>query len=295
MLRNSAINFVLKVGLGATCIGFAIYSIFYPNIILDFYPQFALDLIGDLAMLIIGGIVALFMAGWIFSRKHKFACFSVFFLLILIAIFSNLSSLRFISVAWPLLVISFALMIRYYPRVRIIIPHKGGERMRIVPIVPDSNPNDKPATHDLSGSDAEDDIVEMEEEIEASNETKNGTSIAVETAPEILENDPAKTNEFLNNEKFVRGNKFLHDDTHLAAQHEEPMVNMMESSPTEDAIKPVKAKRAYKPRAKKLTPSASITIPDSVSRGATRRSRKQETDIDTGFSNSDSLDIHGNI
>lgn len=284
MLRNSAINLVLKVGLGVTCIGFVVYSIFYPDVIAETYPQFMLDLIGDVASLIIGGLVALFMAAWIFSRKHKFACFSIFTFLIFIAIIANITSLRFLSVAWPLLVISFALMIRYYPRVRIIIPHKGGERMRIVPIVPDGQPSDKPATHDLSGSDAEDDIVEMEDDakpvIEEKSEATHAPAPAdhaatvVETAPEILENDPAKTNEFLNSENFVRGNKIMSD------AEVDPVIPLISEEPTQP-----KAKRTYKPRARKAAIAARIP----------KRSRKLETDIDTGFSNSDSIDIHGNI
>ncbi len=276
MLRNSAINFVLKAGLGVTCLGLAIFSFAYPNVILDFYPQFMPDLIGDLATLIIGALIALFLAIWVFSRKHKFACAFVFFILILTAMIGNITSLRFISVAWPLLVISTALAIRYYPRVRIIVPHKDGERMRIVPIKPDE-PNDE--------ENVEDEVVMDEAESKPS--VIAPKQEAKEVTPEVLANDPAKTEEFLSNEHFERGNKFFENEQPIG---DDEGVTSPGASTDAGLVaididpKPVKPKRAYKPRAKKPR------LAQRVSKRAPRL--LAETDIDTGFSNSDSIDIH---
>lgn len=284
MLRNSAINFVLKAGLGVTCLGLAIYSFAYPNVILDFYPQFMPDLIGDLATLIVGALIALFMAIWVFSRRHKFACAFVFFILILTAMIGNITSLRFISVAWPLLIISTALVIRYYPRVRIIVPHKDGERMRIVPIKPDE-PNEEENVEDEVVMDESD---EKAMPIAPKEQVKVAKLEAVkEVAPEVLANDPAKTEEFLSNEHFERGNKFFENEQPIG---DDEGVTSPGASTDAGLVaidmdpKPVKPKRAYKPRAKK---------PRLAERASKRAPRVLiETDIDTGFSNSDSLDIH---
>lgn len=228
MLRNSAINLVLKIGLGLTCIGFALCSLIYPNIILEFYPQFVPNIIGDLTTLIAGSIASLFMAAWIFSHRHKFACFFTFLILIFLAILANLTSLRFVSVAWPLLIISLALAIRYYPRVRIIVPHKDGERMRIVPIIDEDGVAPLPTMAEI---------------------------------PPNLENDPAQTSEFLNSEKFVRGNKFFEDERLVTDEVADmPAVDSpketasTDTQPTAPIIKP---KRAYKSRTKSVsrTPS----------------------------------------
>ncbi len=233
MLRNSAINLVLKAGLVVTCVGYAICALAYPNSVIEFYPQFVPNIIGDLATLIIGAAVSLFMAAWIISRKHKFACSFTFLILISLAILTNLTSLQFVSVAWPLFVISLALALRYYPRVRIIVSHKDGERMRIVPIADETSdessvPAVPPATPDQS---------------------------PIETdVPARLENDPAQTSEFLSNEKFVRGNKFSEEQTEVAYEpsyettHVSAPIMSMTDSATEDMPVREKQKRTHKPR-----------------------------------------------
>ncbi len=250
MLRNSAINFVLKAGLAIACLAFAAYSFAYPNTVLEFYPQFISDIIGDLAVLIIGAAVAVFMAGWIFSRKHKFACVSTLLILLSLAILANLTTLRFVSVAWPLLVISLALTIRYYPRVRIIVSHKdGGERMRIVPIEPKA----------ADGSEYIDDEV-VDEKIDADESPSEHAAPAptMDEAPARLENDPAQTSEFLNNEKFVRGNKFfaderpISDEASMSANAETAAPEISTPAIAVSELAAPKPKRAYKPRAKAI-------------------------------------------
>jgi hypothetical protein len=328
MLRNSAINFVLKIGLGLSCIGFAIYSIAFPNVIIDFYPHFVPDIIGDMATLILGSLFAIFMAVWIFSRRQKFACASVFFIIFLVAILANITSLRFVSMIWPLLVISMALAIRYYPRVRIIVPHTGGERMRIVPIEPDEKKDgqgaDRETSDDVGDADNTDNEDQLEDMILHRNK-KDGAHanpqhakpmpVAPEGNPAKLEEDPAKTNEFLNNEKFIRGHKFSEsEEGRTAADNAETVsaidmapVHIPAIAPMEIAAKTTKAKRAYKPRAKKGSDSATMPLIASTApatRATTagkhniqkrRHHRIRETAIDTGFSNSDTIELHDGI
>jgi hypothetical protein len=258
MLRNSAINFVLKIGLGLTCLGFALYSLAYPNIILEFYPQFIPNIIGDLTTLIIGSLAALVMAIWIFSRKHKFACSFSFLLLIFLAIITNLTSLRFISVAWPLFIISLALAIRYYPRVRIIIPHKDGERMRIVPIEPDADNGDRKsaATDEEDAADKIEDMLLHKIKKEPVREAVSAPAPTIDETPADLGNDPAQTTEFLNNEKFVRGNKFFEKEQTVIedAVSAADMISI-DIAPTPPAN--TKPKRAYRPRTKVKSDSIS--------------------------------------
>lgn len=290
MLRNSVINFVLKAGLGIACLGFAVYSFAYPNTVLEFYPLFIADLIGDLATLIIGAAVATFMALWLLSRRHKFACSSTFLILVTIAMLANITSLRFLSVAWPLFVISLALSIRYYPRVRIIVSHKDGERMRIVPI--------EPSTEGSRDASAEDEVVD--EDSEAANAKEDLLPIAktdahesaapiptMDEAPAQLENDPAQTSEFLNNEKFVRGNKFFADERPVSDEAgmsanampelpeiSTPAIEISEMPPTP------KPKRAYRPRAGKAKASRVAELPKTAASPVRSRSSRRSAHVE---------------
>ncbi len=239
MLRNSAINFVLKAGLIVASLGFALYSLLHPNSVLGLYPQFASDILGDMTLIVIGALTAVFMAIWLISRRNKFACASTFLVLMALAMIANIGSIRFISAAWPLFVIALALAVRYYPRVRIIVAHKDGEKMRIVPIEPEEAP--QPAIESAPLAHAE----------------PAAPLPTIDEAPADLASDPAQTAEFLNSEKFVEGHKFFDGETEIidepisaAPATEDASLVSIDMTPAEPIVKP---KRAYKPRAKAAT------------------------------------------
>ncbi len=143
MIRTSAINLVLKVGLAITSIAFAVLSFFKATDIIVFYPEFITNIFGELFTIALGAAVAIVLAIWLLSRKHKFAAAFTYTIIIFLAILFNLNSIRFLSVAWPLFCMSFALSLRYYPRIRVIISKKLGnqkiEKMKIVPAFPEDD------------------------------------------------------------------------------------------------------------------------------------------------------------
>lgn len=143
MIRTSAINLVLKVGLAITSFAFAILSFFKATDMVVFYPEFILSIFGELFTISLGAAVSFVLGIWLLSRKHKFAAAFTYTIIIFLAILFNLNSIRFLSVAWPLFCMSLALSLRYYPRIRVIISKKLGnqkiEKMKIVPAFPEDD------------------------------------------------------------------------------------------------------------------------------------------------------------
>lgn len=127
---------MLKVGLALSSIVFAIVSFTRASDILSYYPNFIISIFGDLLTLAFGAIISIFLAVWVLARKHKFASAFTYMLVIGLGMLANITSLTFLAVAWPLFCIAGALSLRYYPRIRVIIPGKNGqEKMKIVPII----------------------------------------------------------------------------------------------------------------------------------------------------------------
>lgn len=136
MLRTSAINLVLKIGLAVSGIVFAILSFLVAPDIIVLYPHFIISLVGEIVTLALGAATALILSVWLLSRKHKFASAFTFFIFVSLGMLFNITSLSFISIAWPLFCMSLALCLRYYPRVRVIFSDKkGNEKMKIVPAI----------------------------------------------------------------------------------------------------------------------------------------------------------------
>lgn len=135
MIRNSAINLLLKIGLAISSLVFAIVSFVRSNEILFYYPQFIISILGDAVTLIFGSIMSVVLAIWILSQKQKFAAVFTYMTLIGIGMIFNMGSLVFLAITWPLFCIAGALSLRYYPRIRVIVSGKNGdEKMKIVPI-----------------------------------------------------------------------------------------------------------------------------------------------------------------
>lgn len=173
MIRTSAINLVLKIGLAITSVSFAFLSFTKAAEVIIYYPDFIVSLFGEITTLSLGAATAIVMAIWLLSRKHKFAAAFTYSILLLVAIFFNLDSIRFLSVAWPLICMSLALALRYYPRIRIIIPGKNGdEKMKIVPAAPDDDAEEAPATSgEVSSTEA---LSDNEDNQDNENKSKNG-------------------------------------------------------------------------------------------------------------------------
>lgn len=134
MLRTGAINLVLKVGLMLSSVVFAIMSFVQGSTIIQYYPDFIINLIGESATLILGSLIALCLALWLLSRRQRFAAVATYLVFLTVGILFNLTSLSYLSTVWPLWCISFALSLRYYPRIRVLAKDNHGRYvMKIIP------------------------------------------------------------------------------------------------------------------------------------------------------------------
>ncbi len=134
MLRTGAINLVLKIGLILSSLVFAIFSFIQGAAVIQYYPSFIINIIGESTTLILGGLVSICLATWLLSRKQRFAAVATYFVLLSIGILFNITSLTFLGMVWPLWCISFALALRYYPRIRVLAKDSHGRYvMKIIP------------------------------------------------------------------------------------------------------------------------------------------------------------------
>ncbi|MFM2383573.1 MAG: hypothetical protein RIQ72_145 [Candidatus Parcubacteria bacterium] len=134
MLRTGAINLVLKIGLILSSLVFAIFSFIQGAAVIQYYPSFIINIIGESTTLILGSLVSICLAIWLLSRKQRFAAVATYFVLLSIGILFNITSLTFLGMVWPLWCISFALALRYYPRIRVLAKDSHGRYvMKIIP------------------------------------------------------------------------------------------------------------------------------------------------------------------
>lgn len=124
MLRNSIINFTLKIGLAFSLFYTVLASIVVPDHVISFWPNFLSSNLNESFLVFLTGLVAFGLIAWIFSNKFQFAsAVSISIALALAGIF-NLTNVPFIVDVAPLFFISLALSLRYYPRVRVIAQTK---------------------------------------------------------------------------------------------------------------------------------------------------------------------------
>lgn len=219
MIRTSAINLVLKVGLAMTSFAFTIVSFFRPDEIVEYYPDFIVDIFGDLFVIAVGSAISFVLAIWIISGRHKFAVSFTYMILISIGMISNIGSLRFLSVSWPLFCISCALSLRYYPRVRVIISKKLGdkhiEKMKIVPAFDDSEYTEKDEDNEKSIN-----IITPEKDLNISKEEKENIEYKNE-APnlhnEIVTEIHTNNIQSTDNHLYINTNRTTLQDTKINA------------------------------------------------------------------------------
>lgn len=214
MIRNSAINLILKIGLALSSIVFAILSYVQASSILAYYPNFIISIFGEIPSLIIGSIIALLLAFWILSRKHKFAAAFSYVIMLGIGMLANITSFTFVAITWPLFCIAIALSLRYYPRIRVIIPAKNGEeeKMKIVP----ATPAEKEAmdTDNLANAPIAETITEHEaikEEIESSTPSHSNPTLS-ESDAEMVQEEIIEKNDHGTMIKPVSSHELRKDD-----------------------------------------------------------------------------------
>lgn len=120
MLRNSLINFTLKLGLAFALVYAGLASIAVPDQVLSFWPSFLSSHLNQSFLIFLSGIGCFSLVGWIFSNKMQFtSAVTTSAIFALTGIF-NITDVPFLVGLAPLFFISTALALRYYPRVRVI-------------------------------------------------------------------------------------------------------------------------------------------------------------------------------
>lgn len=151
MLRNSAINIVLKIALSISLLYVVLAGFLAPQNVTSRWPSF---ISGPSNEAILGGItsiISIFFIAWLFSGKKKFSAVASVTISILISILFNISDLSYIFQVSPLFLIGLALSLRYYPRIRVIAQTRVTPLNNITPI-------DEYGDHD----DTDTDVVESD-------------------------------------------------------------------------------------------------------------------------------------
>lgn len=124
MLRNSVINFTLKLGLAFPLFYAGLASLVVPQHVLSFWPTFIASNINETVIIILSGLCSFGLIGWLFSNKKQFAsAVTTGSAFALVGLF-NIKNVPFIIDLAPLFFIALALSFRYYPRIRVIAQTK---------------------------------------------------------------------------------------------------------------------------------------------------------------------------
>lgn len=134
MLRNSAINIVLKVGLSISLLFTALAGFVVPQNVSARWPSFMVNPSSEYLIGIFTSIVCLALVVWLFSSKKKFiAAISTTTAVALAGLF-NITDIAYIFQISPLFFIGLALSLRYYPRIRVLTQTKVTPLTNVTPI-----------------------------------------------------------------------------------------------------------------------------------------------------------------
>jgi hypothetical protein len=124
MLRNSIINFTLKLGLAFSLFYAGLAAFVVPDHVLSFWPLFISKNANESALVFVSGFCSFALIGWLFSKKMQFSsAVTTGSAIALVGLF-NITNVPFIVDLAPLFFISLGLSFRYYPRIRVIAQTK---------------------------------------------------------------------------------------------------------------------------------------------------------------------------
>lgn len=124
MLRNSIINFTLKLGIAFSLFYAGLAAFVVPDHVLSFWPNFISSNVNESALVFISGFCSFALIGWLFSKKKQFAsAVATGSAIALVGLF-NITNVPFVVDLAPLFFISLALAFRYYPRIRVVAQTK---------------------------------------------------------------------------------------------------------------------------------------------------------------------------
>jgi uncharacterized membrane protein len=125
MLRNSIINLVLKIALCISLLYVTLASFISPNIVVLKWPHFISDKVSEQSLAQFTGLLSITLIVWLLSGKKKFLSSITIGICVVLTILVNITvNVSFVFSILPLLFISIALALRYYPRIRVVVQTK---------------------------------------------------------------------------------------------------------------------------------------------------------------------------
>lgn len=150
MLRNSAINLCLKLGLALPLLYATLAAFVVPDHVLSLWPTFISTKFNESILVFISGLATFALVVWLFSRKWKFQCAISITILIALVGLLNITNIPFVMTLAPLFFIAAGLTLRYYPRIRIMTQTRVTPLAHITPL------------DDLDDEDDEGEVVESD-------------------------------------------------------------------------------------------------------------------------------------
>lgn len=124
MLRNIAVNAVLKIGLILPLAYAGLAALVIPDKVLTFWPSFVVNNLNESFIIFVSGVLPFALIIWICSHRRDFASALTITILIFLTGITNIKNVPFLIDLAPLFFISLALSLRYYPRIRIMAQTK---------------------------------------------------------------------------------------------------------------------------------------------------------------------------
>lgn len=120
MLRNIAVNAVLKIGLIFPLAYSGLAALVIPDKVLTFWPSILVNHLNNSFLIFVSGVAPFILAGWLcLKRKNFTSALTITILMILIGL-SNIKNVPFLIELAPLFFIGLALSLQHYPRIRVI-------------------------------------------------------------------------------------------------------------------------------------------------------------------------------
>ena len=119
MLRNIAVNAVLKVGLILPLAYSGLAALVIPDKVLTFWPSFLVDHLNNSFLIFVSGLGPFILIAWLCIKRKNFASALTITILMALIGLSNIKDVPLLVELTPIFFIGLALSLQYYPRIRV--------------------------------------------------------------------------------------------------------------------------------------------------------------------------------
>lgn len=136
MIRQKIVQFILRLAISFTFIFISISGFIKPIDLANYYPSFLVTSFSEKFIYFLSFLELIFGI-WIIYGKKIFLSVTLTSIFFFLAIVFNLTSTHAVLSILPVFLISFALAIWHYPRIR-VMDKKGGYIMAPINLTPDA-------------------------------------------------------------------------------------------------------------------------------------------------------------